>query len=194
LAAIPKQFYMRDPAQVARDLLGAVIVRVYEGIRLACMIVETEAYYGVEDPASRARRGGDLARTLYGDVGVALVYGVHRQWLFNIVAHGRGSGGAVLIRAAEPVEGAEVMMRLRSVRSLSKLMNGPGRLSAALAIDKCFHKKPVYVRSYGLWLEPGRRVSDEDVVRARRVGVSADLEKPLRFYIRGSPYVSKRGK
>ena len=192
MAVIPKQFYMRDPAQVARDLLGAVIVRVYEGIRLACIIVETEAYYGIEDPASRARRGGDLARTLYGDVGVALVYGVHRQWLFNIVAHGDGSGGAVLIRAAEPVEGTEVMMRLRGVRSLSKLMNGPGRLSAALAIDKYFHKKPVYVRSYGLWLEPGRRVNDEDVVRARRVGVSADLEKPLRFYIRGSPYVSKR--
>ncbi len=191
MAVIPKNFYMRDPEQVAQDLLGALIVRAYGGTRLACMIVETEAYYGVEDPASRARRGGDLAKTLYGDVGVALIYGIHRQWLFNIVAHGEGSGGAVLIRAAEPIEGAEVMMKLRRTRDLRNLMSGPGKLTRALAIDKYFHKKPVYVRDYGLWLERGLRISDEDVVRTHRIGVTADLEKPLRFYIRGNPHVSR---
>ena len=191
MAIIPKEFYLRDPEVVARDLLGAVIVRIYRDVKLSCRIVETEAYYGVEDPASRARRGGDLARTLYGDVGVALVYGIHRQWLFNIVAHEEGYGGAVLIRAAEPLEGIDVMMGLRGACSVRNLMNGPGKLTKALAVGKEFHRKPVYVRDYGLWLEYGTRVSSGDVVRSYRVGVTADLDKPLRFYIRGSPYVSR---
>ena len=191
MVLIPKEFYLRDPEIVARDLLGAVIVRIYRGTRLSCRIVEIEAYYGVEDPASRARRGGDLARTLYGDVGVALIYGIHRQWLFNIVAHEEGSGGAVLIRAAEPLEGIDVMMELRGVRSIRNLMNGPGKLTKALAIGKEFHKKPVYVKDHGLWLEHGTKVSSDDVVRSYRVGVTADLDRPLRFYIRGSPYVSR---
>ena len=85
---IPKYFYERDPYDVALDLLGKLIVRVYNGIRLSCMIVETEAYYGEWDPASRAFKSkGDLRNTLYGNVGYALVYGVHTRWLFNIVAH-----------------------------------------------------------------------------------------------------------
>ena len=188
---IPKEFYSRDPTVVARELLGAVLVRLYGGVRLTCKIVETEAYYGVEDPASRARRGGDLARTMYGDVGVALVYGVHRQWLLNVVAHEPGTGGAVLIRAAEPLEGVEVMMELRRARSMRKLLSGPGRLTRALAIDKRFHKRPLYISDYGLWIEWGVTPGPEDIAESHRVGVAADLSRPLRFFLRGNPYVSK---
>lgn len=191
MSIIPKEFYLRDPKEVALDLLGKVIVRMYKGTRLSCMIVETEAYYGIEDPASRARRGDDLARTLYGDVGLALIYGIHRQWLFNIVAHVEGSGGAVLIRAAEPLEGVEVMMKLRGVNNIRYLTTGPGRLTKALAIDKSFHKKPVYSKDHDLWLEYYRDVDSEKIIKSHRVGVRSDLEEPLRFYIKDNPFVSK---
>ena len=188
---VPKIFYLRDPADVALNLLGKLIVRILNGLRLSCMIVETEAYYGPEDPASRARRGGDLARTMASDVGLALIFAVHGNWLFNIVAHEEGGVGAVLIRSCEPVEGLEVMLKNRGVNDLRKLTNGPGRLSKALNIDKRFHKVPVYVRDYGLWIEYYREFSMSDIVRSYRVGVRSDLPIKLRFYVRGNMFVSK---
>lgn len=181
-----------DPESVAQKLLGKLLVRIYRGIRLSGYIVETEAYFGMEDPASRARRGGNLAKIMAGDVGVALIYGVHRQWLFNVVAHEPGRIGAVLIRAIEPVEGVEVMKKLRGIGDLRKLTNGPGRLTKALAIDKSFHGKPVYKRSSLLRIEEGVKVAKILIGRSRRVGVSKDLPKPFRFYIKNNPYVSKR--
>ncbi len=188
---IEAEFYARDPARVARDLLGMDIVRVIDGEILMCRIVETEAYYGVEDPASRARRGGELRRALYNGVGIAIVYGMHRQWLFNVAAHLPNAGGAVLIRACQPIKGVEKMMQFRRTSSLRSLTSGPGRLCQALAIDKRFHRKPVYVTTYGLWIEYGEPVPDDMVARSGRIGVKQDLDKPLRFYIRDSPYVSK---
>ncbi|OYT51265.1 MAG: hypothetical protein B6U73_02345 [Desulfurococcales archaeon ex4484_204] len=188
---IPKEFYLRDPAIVAKELLGKLLVRVVSGVKLSCMIVETEAYYGVEDPASRARRGGDLARVMASDVGRALVFMVHGNWLFNIVAHEEGGVGAILIRACQPIEGIEVMIRSRGVRNVTKLTNGPGKLTKALSIDKRFHGKPVYVRDYGLWIEYFQDLSST-VVSSYRVGVREDLPTKLRFYVGGNPYVSRK--
>ncbi len=188
---IEQEFYARDPAIVARLLLGMDIVRVVEGEMLVCRIVETEAYYGVEDPASRARRGGDLRDALYNGVGIAIVYGMHRQWLFNVAAHPPGKGGAVLIRACQPIKGVEKMMQFRGTNKLRELTNGPGKLCQALAIDKRFHRKPIYVTEYGLWIEYGEPVPDTMVARSFRVGVSRDLDTPLRFFIENNPYVSK---
>ncbi len=185
------EFYARDPARVARDLLGMGIVRVVDGETLVCRIVETEAYYGVEDPASRARRGGDLRDALYNGVGIAIVYGMHRQWLFNVAAHLPNSGGAVLVRACQPIKGVEKMMQHRRASNPRNLTNGPGRLCQALAIDKRFHRKPIYVTTYGLWIEYGEPVPDNLVARSHRVGVRQDLDTPLRFYVKNNPYVSK---
>jgi len=187
---IEKEFYARDPATVARELLGMKIVRVIDGEMLVCRIVETEAYYGVEDPASRARRGGDLRDALYNGIGIAIVYGMHRQWLFNVAAHPPGEG-AVLIRACQPIKGIEKMIQLRRVRSVRELTNGPGKLCQALAIDKRFHRKPIYVTDHGLWIEYGEPIPDHMVVQSFRIGVKQDLDKPLRFFIKNSPYVSK---
>jgi len=184
-----KSFYTDDPASVAKKLLGKLLVRMYYGKRLSGIIVETEAYYGREDPASRARRGGDLARVMHGEPGHALVYGVHRNWLFNIVAHEEGEVGAVLIRAIEPLEGIEVMKKLRKVNDLRKLTNGPGKLTKALAIDKSFHKLPVYTTKHGLWVEDYMDV--KEVVVSKRIGVTEDLDIPLRFYVKGNRFVSK---
>ena len=188
---LPKDFYTGDAAEVARRLLGKLLVRVYRGVRLSGMIVEVEAYYGVEDPASRARRVGDLAKVIYGDVGVALVYGIHRQWLLNIVAHPPNRAGAVLIRAVEPIEGIEVMKRLRGVDDVKLLTSGPGRLTRAMAIDKSFHRKPIYTDEHGLWIEHFKEISESQIARSFRIGVSEDLPTPLRFYVKGNPFVSR---
>lgn len=191
---VSKDFYCRDPAIVAVELLGKRLVRMCKGTRLSGIIVETEAYYGWWDPASRAYGGlkGDLAKTLYGEVGRALIYGVHNQWLLNVVAHPNGDGGAVLIRAVEPCEGLSVMTALRGISNVRLLTNGPGKLTRALMVDKSFHKKPLYTVEYGLWIEEGVKVGFSEVAKSKRIGVSKDLPQELRFYIRGNPYVSKR--
>jgi len=196
-SVIRREFYCRKPDTVARDLLGKLLVRDFNGVRLSGIIVEVEAYFGSEDPASRARKGGDLRRTLYGECGLALVYGIHTHWMLNVVAHEDGAGGAVLFRAIEPVEGVKHMMMFRGLRSLSDvklLTSGPGRLTRALRVDKSFHKAPMYVRrTNGLWVEDvGLRIGDDNVVRDFRVGVTEDLDKPFRFYIASSRYVSVR--
>lgn len=191
---IAKDFYRRDPVVVAIELLGQRLVRMHKGIRLSGIIVETEAYYGLWDPASRVHKSlkGDLARTLYGEVGCALIYGVHGQWLLNVVAHPDNDGGAVLIRAIEPCEGLGVMASIMGTSNVYSLANGPGKLTRALIIDKSFHKKPVYTMDHGLWIEEGIEISLSGIAKSKRVGVSKDLPQELRFYISGNPCVSKK--
>lgn len=162
---LPQEFYKRRPDSVARELLGKKIVRVIGGEIISGYVIETEAYFGPEDPASRARKGGDLAEVMRGDQGVALVYGVHKQWLLNIVAHEDGEAGAVLIR---------------SILSDEPIL-GPGRVTKFLRVDKSFHRVPVFIESSQLRIEEGFEVADEQVVRSYRVGVREDLEEPLNF-------------
>ncbi|MBO3799947.1 MAG: DNA-3-methyladenine glycosylase [Candidatus Brockarchaeota archaeon] len=188
---LPQDFYARDPALVAMNLLGKVLCRVLRGIILAGVIVETEAYYGETDPASRAYRSrGDIAMMLYGDVGRALVYGVHGKWLFNVVAHEPHGSGGVLIRALEPIRGVEMMKKLRKIDDLLKLTNGPGRLTEAMDINKNLHKKPVYLNSSEITIREGRK--EENIARSFRIGVTKDLDIPLRFYVKNSRFVSVR--
>ncbi len=192
-APLPQKWYARDPKRVALELLGKILVRkTPDSVTMKCMITETEAYFGPEDPASRARKGGDLREVMGGPVGHALVYGVHKQWLLNVVAHLPGEYGAVLFRSCEPLEGLELMMRNRGVDNVKLLTTGPGRLTQALLVDKSLHKKPMYVVTYGLWIEEGSlKLRESDIVSSHRVGVREDLPEKLRFILKTSPYVSK---
>ncbi len=188
---LPKGFYARDPAMVARRLLGNVLYRVSEKKVMAGVIVETEAYYGRSDPASRAyKSSGEIAAMLYGDVGRALIYGVHGKWLFNIVAHEPHGCGGVLIRALEPVIGMEEMKRLRGTSDVFQLANGPGKLTEAVAIDKSLHKKPVYLKSSEITVRKGRE--EVNIASSFRIGVARDISIPLRFYAANSRFVSSR--
>lgn len=189
---IPKNFYCNDPKKVAINLLGKIIVREIGGKVLSGYIVETEAYYGREDPASRARRGGKLAEMMYGDVGIALIYGVHAKWLFNIVAHKIGNTGAVLIRAVHPIEGIDLMKKLRGTSKMKILTSGPGRWTQAFAIDKSFHGKPVYWPGGNLKITEGRSIGENEISSSHRIGVTSDLKEHLRFYIKNDPFVSRR--
>lgn len=190
--AIPRRFYLNDPKEVAVKLLGKIIVRKIGKQILSGYIVETEAYYGKEDPASRARRRGQLAEMMYGDVGVALIYGVHAKWLFNIVAHEPGEAGAVLIRAVHPISGIELMKKLRKTNRIEMLTNGPGRLTQAFAIDKRFHGKPVYMPEGKLKIIEGKQIAMDEIISSHRIGVTEDLEEHLRFYIKNNPFISRK--
>ncbi|MCS7365662.1 MAG: DNA-3-methyladenine glycosylase [archaeon GB-1867-035] len=189
---VPKEFYLNDPKTVAIKLLGKIILRKYGEKILSGYIVETEAYYGREDPASRARRGGQLARMMYGDVGVALIYGVHAKWLFNIVAHKPGDAGAVLIRAIHPIKGIELMKKLRETNRIEILTSGPGRWTQAFAIDKSFHGEPVYLSEGKIKIIEGKSLDINEIISSHRIGVTEDLNEHLRFYIKNDPFVSRK--
>jgi len=178
-----EQFFSRDAEEVARDLLGKILVRKNKNNLLRAKIIETEAYFGHEDPASRAVQNGDLRKTMLMDPGTILVYGVHNNWLINFVTSDEGKAEAVLIRSIEPL-------------NFKAKTNGPGLLTKALKIGKDFHKKNI-CESGELWVEEhfesgeGKRESFE-IAEAFRIGVKKDLPKKLRFYIKGNKLVSRR--
>lgn len=158
-------------------LLGKLLVRRLEGGVRAGIIIEVEPYFGAEDPASRARRGGDLARVMCGEVCTALVYGVHRQWLLNVVAHEPGLCGAILIRGILPVDPG-------TLKPLGREVLGPGRVTRYFSVDKALHRTYLCDEDSPLRILDGLTFDDECISRSPRVGVREDLPIPLNFRIR----------
>lgn len=186
---LARNFYSRNTKTVAKELLGKVLVHRTGRGTLRGRIVETEAYFGSGDPASHAHCGRTQRNfPMFGTPGVAYVYFCYgNHWLFNIVAS-NGGPGAVLVRAVEPLEGIETMKKNRRIGELVALTNGPGKLCAALGIGKSHNG--IDLAGDSLFLED---LGDKpDVVRAKRVGISRGADRLLRFYVKGSPFVSKR--
>jgi DNA-3-methyladenine glycosylase len=178
-------------ADVARALLGARLVSDVDGERTSGVIVETEAYLGPDDAASHAAtRSGvtDRNRVMFGPPGRAYVYrsyGVH--WCMNVVVGVEGRAGAVLLRGLEPLEGTATMARRRG-RS-GQLASGPGRLCQALGITKALYAHDL--RHPPLQLLPGWPVPDPSVAVSARIGITRAIDRPLRFFVRGSAGVSR---
>src|SRR5262245_53885949 len=132
---LDREFYERPTLDVARDLIGKVLVHQTSAGLASGVIVETEAYIGEEDPACHAAPGPTARNApLYGPPGIAYVYlnyGIH--YLVNAVAESEGSPAAILIRALEPLEGIDLMRRRRGRRDTASLCRGPGNLTVALA-------------------------------------------------------------
>lgn len=189
---LTRSFYERDPAIVAQELLGKLIVRQVKEGRMVVRISETEAYYGRGDPASRAyKRKTKLNWLMWGKGGLAFIYMVHGHWLFNVTADKKGRPGAVLIRSAEPVEGLELMMKRRNSTDKYSLTTGPGKLTMTLDITDKFNGKDLTKPGELTIMTEGAN-RNFNIVSTYRVGVKKDLTRKLRFYIEGSPYVSKR--
>lgn len=185
-----REFYRRDPAMVAGELLGKTLIRSFRGGSLEGIIVETEAYYGLQDPASRAFRGKkNYNRLMWGEPGRVFVYNVHRYWMFNVVAHEPGEVGAVLVRALEPTRGLDAMVRNRPVEDHEELTSGPGKLTIAFGIDKGLHGQDVTDPESEVYIVDG--ALEHEIGTSRRIGVTRDLERDLRFYVKGSPHVSR---
>ncbi len=189
---LPQSFYDRDPAVVARQLLGQRLV-VSKEEHLEGTIVETEAYYGLSDPASRASQDGmsKRSRWMWDAAGTSFVYMVHGYWLFNVITEGAGTPSGVLIRAVEPMEGIELMRQRRGRDRLRDLTSGPGKLTVALGIDRSDNGRRVYDHTEPVRMEQGEKQRDVAVATSRRIGVTEDLPRDLRFYVEGNPFVSR---
>jgi DNA-3-methyladenine glycosylase len=157
--------------------------------RLSGRIVETEAY-PIGDPAAHAFRGLTPGnRSLFLDRGHAYVYFTYGSaFMFNVSAEHPGVGGGVLVRAIEPLEGIECMMRRRGTREPHDLTRGPGRLAAALAIDKRYDGLDLCAPGT-IWLGAAVRPVHEIGVSVR-IGINRAVRKPWRFFERGNPHVS----
>ncbi len=199
---LPPAFFARPTLVVARDILGKSLVYEHpaEG-RLAGRVVETEAYTA-DDPAMHGWKasfdeGGFVrpvgrAAALFGPPGTAYVYRLYyTNWLLNVVTEPEGTAGAVLVRALEPLEGVEAMRARRPLaRRAVDLTNGPGKLTQALDVaDARFHgsdltRPPLYFVDY----DYGPPLPD--VAVSSRIGLTRGVDRPYRFYIPRSPYVS----
>jgi len=177
--------------QVAPLLLGCELVRTFDdGRTVRVKIVETEAYHQ-NDAASHSYRGRTpRTEVMFGASGYAYVYFTYGMYYcFNIVTGVEGEGSAVLVRAVEPLDGAGILEENRAGKHGVDLTNGPAKLCQALAVDKSLlshnlRKSPLqlYIRS---------PLPASDIVATTRIGISRDVDRLWRFYIRDNPYVSK---
>ncbi|HEY6577959.1 MAG TPA: DNA-3-methyladenine glycosylase [Rhizomicrobium sp.] len=179
----------RDTALLARFLIGKLLVReLPEGI-VSGAIVETEAYV-VGDAAAHAFRGmTPRNRSLFlerGHAYVYLAYGV--SYMLNVSSESPGIGAGVLIRALEPRDGVNLMQRNRGAMRLRDLARGPGRLAAALRIDRSLDGLDL-CRKGALWLS-GDDGESGSIGQSVRIGITRDSDRLLRFYLRDSPFVS----
>jgi DNA-3-methyladenine glycosylase len=187
-----------DTLELARFLIGKAVIRDLPEGRLSGRIVEAEGY-PPGDPAGHHFRGPTPRnRTLFlrhGHVYVYFNYGIH--FMLNVSSERAGVGGGVLIRALEPLEGIDLMRRHRKNKELRDLTRGPGRLAAALRIDRSLDGLDLFSRG-PLWLaeiihakSSGRAGAQEIVVASTvRIGITQAADKLFRFYERGSPFVS----
>jgi len=178
-----------DTAQLARFLIGKMLVRVLaEGVA-GGRIVETEAY-GIGDPAGHAYRGiTQRNRTLFLERGHAYVYLAYgSSFMLNVSSETSGVGAGVLIRAIEPTDGIAIMKRNRGTERLRDVARGPGRLSAALEIDRRLDGIDL-CQAGPLWLGSDGRASGE-IGQSKRIGITRAADRLLRFYVRGNRFVS----
>ena len=183
---LPSSFYNRPTLTVARELLGARLVRVLDGVKLVGLITETEAYFGEDDLASHAKAGRTIRTApMFGPPGHAYVYFTYGDhWMLNAVTEKEGFPAAVLIRAIRPIEGIEMMMERRNGRDTL----GPGKLTQALGITKSENNVNLTEAGSGLWIETGIFVPDKSVTIGPRVGLNKTpepwLSKPWRFLVK----------
>lgn len=200
MTPLPTAYFDRPTLTVARELLGGHLVHALpSGATLAGRIVETEAYTQ-DDPAfhgwnlydeetGEVRREGRAA-DLFGPPGrayVYLIYGMH--WLLNVVTEEEGAGGAVLVRAVEPIGGIEAMKRLRpAAKTDVQLTNGPGKLTQAFDVDGDVHG--TRLTDPPLHFSAGTPVADDAVTTSSRIGISKGVDREWRFFVEGNRFVS----
>lgn len=188
---LDKDFYLRPTEDVARALLGKVLVHEGTAGVTTGRIVEVEAYLYHDDAACHASRGQTARNApMFGPPGTAyvyLIYGIH--YCFNVVTGLEGEGEAVLVRALEPLTGMEIMAQRRGTNEPKKMANGPGKLCRAMAITKAhnghdLNRSPLYLADDGFAVS--------EVVTTTRIGISVATDLPLRFYLANNPFISRK--
>lgn len=196
---LDREFYERPTLEVAKDLIGKVLVHDTGAGRASGVIVETEAYIGEDDPACHAAPGPTARNApLYGPPGIAYVYlnyGIH--YLVNAVTESEGWPAAVLIRALEPLDGIGLMRRRRARGSTrraadfteAELCRGPGNLTKALGIDRRQNLKDLTASALRI---EDRRVATGPVEWSARIGITQAADRPWRCSVAGHAAVSGR--
>lgn len=199
---LPVSFYARPAQIVARELLGKLLVRDLDGVRLSGVIVETEAYCDSEEPdlACHGSRnnGKPTARSavMFGAPGFTYVYftyGMH--WMLNIVTGVEGKPNAVLLRALDPQEGTATMSARRHGRRRRELTNGPAKLAQALGITGVQNGLDLCDPAGCIWIEESSPALPPNIEAGPRIGLGNTPEPwlsiPWRYWIRDNPYVSR---
>lgn len=199
MSKLPHSFYLQeDVVDISKQLLGKYLLTNINGEGITGgMIVETEAYAGVIDKASHAYNGKFTPRTqtMYSEGGIGYVYLIYGFYhLFNIVTNQHGIPHAILIRAIQPLEGIDIMMKRRKADVVStKISSGPGLLSQALGITKA--QNGIDLTGEEVWVEDrGIKILKKEIIASPRVNVGYAEEHaqlPWRFRIKGNSWVSK---
>lgn len=181
---LTRAFFARDVLQVAPDLIGATFL--VDGV--GGIIVEVEAYHHTEPAAHSFRGPTPRNQVMFGPPGFAYVYrsyGIH--WCVNFVCEAEGSASAVLIRAVEPTFGIDEMRRRRGLEDVCMLCSGPGKLTEAMGITIAHNALPLDAQPIELFARSG----DVEVVTGVRIGITKAVEKPWRYGLKGSRFLSK---
>lgn len=198
---ISLSFYSRkDVVQIAKELIGKIVVTNIDGNITSGKIVETEAYIAIIDRASHSFGNRRTTRNehMYSKPGTAYVYicyGIHQ--MLNIVTNDKGIPDAILIRAIEPLEGIDIMLKRTGKKELDKtLTRGPGNVGKALGIFK--HHSGLHLLDDSMYLTDSKeKITDSQIGVSARIGVEgagADALLPYRFYLKGNKYVSGKNK
>lgn len=190
--SLPREFYEVPALELASKLIGRLLVSRINGEYTAGLIVETEAYLSVNDPASHAARGKTPRTAIqWGPPGftyVYLIYGMY--YCMNIVSDLEGTAGCVLLRAVEPIHGLETMrLRRPHAKNDIQLCNGPGKLTAALGVKR--QHNAIDLTQELLFVCNHEKKQNFDVSQSSRVGLTEGLELPYRFFVNGNPFVSR---
>ena len=189
---LPRTFYLQPTLDVARLLLGKVLVHETAEGRCCGIIVEAEGYLGADDAACHSARGlTPRTKVMFGPPGHAYVYftyGMH--YCFNVVTQPEGVAEAVLVRALEPIEGIDMMRKRRGTGELTALTSGPGKLCQAMKIDKHCNGLDLVSRTH-CHIED-RGISPGKIVWATRVGIRVAAEHRWRCYVEGNRFVSRK--
>ena len=194
---LPHTFYEQDTTTVAKKLLGCYLVHPEGEETTLGRIVETEAYLA-HDPAAHSFMGKTKRNAvLFGPVGHAYVYFIYgMHYCVNVVTGREGAGEAVLIRALEPLRGIALMQQRRGTEKVTLLCNGPARLTEALGITVAFNGSSFLNGSLQMWsadsLPSSPMIGNADIVQTTRIGITKAKELPLRFYLKGNRYISRR--
>jgi DNA-3-methyladenine glycosylase len=191
---LKRYFYNQPTLKVAKNLLGKYLVMKSGKDLLSGKIVETEAYIGKSDPASHAYRGvTPRNKIMFGKPGFAYIYLTYGMYhCLNFVTEKDGFPAAVLIRALEPEEGIEMMMRNRKISEIKNLTNGPGKLCQALELDRNLNGADLCSNGERkIWVED-RKEKPGKITSTSRIGIDEGKDKKWRFYIKGNKFVSKK--
>lgn len=183
---LPQSFYQRDTVQVAQELLGKILIRVWNNQTMAGIISETEAYCGPIDPASHAySKKSERNASMFGPCGQTYVYFIYgNHYCLNLVSRDKNSlAGGTLIRSIIPIAGAHIMQQLRGNVSFDQLTNGPGKICQALALNRSHNMHDV-TQLGELYVTQGITLSPNDIASTPRIGISKAQDYLWRFIIK----------